>query len=126
MARARKKPLDPAINRVPLGELTIFDVTEDELDALERGSPESIFMNLAIAATSIAVSFTVALVTTKVESVKTFCILVVVTVVGYFAGLTLGLLWWQSRRSCVSVAQKIRSRVAPEGIQEGSGTESSP
>jgi len=119
MTRARKNELDPVIHRVPLDQLTIWDVTESELEALERGSPESLYLNLGIAAFSIAVSFSISLATTTVDSIKTYCLFVILAVVGYLAAVTFGLLWWQSRRSLKKVAKEIRSRRTPQGIQEG-------
>lgn len=117
MTKGEKEQLAPAIHRVPLDKLTIFEITEAELEALERGSPESLYLNLAVAVISVAVSFSIALATTDISSVKTFCFFVIVTVVGYLAALTFGLLWWQSRRSLITVAQEIRRRRTPEGIQ---------
>jgi len=109
--------LDPAIHRVRLDKLTIFEITEAELEALERGSPESLYLNLAIGVSSVAASFSTALATTEIASIRTFSVFVVVTVVGYLAGATFALLWWQSRRSLRSVASDIRNRRTPEGIQ---------
>lgn len=110
--------LDPAIHRVPLDKLTIHEITEAELEALERGSPESLFLNLAIAVLSVAVSFSAALATTQIESIWTFCVFVILCVVGYLAGITFGLLWLQSRKSLKSVARAIRSRNPAGGIQQ--------
>ncbi len=123
MTRPQKPQLDPAIHRVRLDKLTIFEITEAELEALERGSPESLYLNLAIAALSIAASFLIALLTTKIEDVRTFCVFVIVCGLGFIAGITLGLLWWQSRRSLKNVARDIRSRMPPEGVQEDVGTD---
>ena len=69
---------DPAIHRVRLDRLTIFEITEAELEALELGSPDSIYLNLGIAATSFSTSFLVALLTTTINDVKTFCVFVIV------------------------------------------------
>jgi len=109
--------LAPSIDFVPLGTLTVFAITQAELDALERGSPESLYLNLAVGVSSAAVSFSVALATTKIESIRTFCFFVNVTVIGYLAAITFGLLWWQARRSLKTVAQEIRQRRIPKGIQ---------
>ncbi len=116
-----KTPPDPAIHRIPLGKLRIFEITEGELEALERGSPESIFLNLAIAVLSIAISFSVALATSKIENDRTFDVFVIVTSVGYVAGTTFGLLWFISRRTLRNVSAEIRSRIPPEGIQVDGG-----
>ena len=113
-----KTPLDPAIHRIRLDKLRIFEITEAELEALERGSSESIFLNLAIAVLSIAISLSIALATTKIENDRTFYVFVIVTSVGYIAGIAFGLLWIISRWSLKNVSADIRSRIPPEGVQE--------
>lgn len=118
MSRTKRVQLDPAIRRVPLPEIKIFDVTEAELEELERGSPESLFLNLGIAALSTAVSFSASLSTATVGDLRVFCVIVIITVVSYLASITFGLLWWQGRRSAKSVIRRIRTRIPPEGIQE--------
>ena len=118
MAKARATPLDPVFHRVRLDSLRIFEISEAELEALERGSPESIFLNLALAVLSVAISFSVALVTTKIDSNRTFAVFVIITSLGYVAGVTFGALWLISRRSLKSVSGKIRSRIPADGIQE--------
>lgn len=119
----RERNLDPAIHRVPLDKLTIYEITEAELEALERGSPESLFLNLAIAVLSVAISFSAALATTRIESIWTFCVFVILCVVGYLAGVTFGLLWLQSRKSLKSVARAIRNRNPAGGIQQSATEE---
>jgi len=116
--RSGNTPIDPAIHRVRLDKLRIFEITEAKLEALERGSPESIFLNLGIAVLSTAISISVALTTTRTDSDRTFYAFVIVTSVGYVAGITFGLLWFISRRSLKNVSAKIRSRIPPEGVQE--------
>ena len=122
MAKASGTPLDPAIRRMRLDSLRIFEIGEAELEALERGSPESVFMNLALAVLAVAISFSISLATTKVESDRTFTVFVVITVVGYLAGATFLILWAIARRSLKSVSARIRARIPPEGIQDGSAT----
>ena len=123
MNARRRSKLDPTIEWVPLGKLTVFHVSEAELDALERGSPESLFLNLGIATLSIATSLLIALLATNIPNTKTFIVFVVVCAVCFVAGVTFGLLWWQLRRSLKKVAQEIRDRKPPEGIQEDGNTE---
>jgi hypothetical protein len=118
MNARRRTQLDPAIHRVRLDKLRIFEISEAELEALERGSSESIYLNLAIAVLSAAISFSVALATTTIEEDRTFYVFVIVTSVGYVAGVTFVLLWFMSRRSLKKVSAEIRSRIPPEGIQE--------
>lgn len=121
MTRETRKQLDPAIHRVRIDKIMIYDITEAELESLERGSPDSLFLNFSIAVLSIAISFSAALATTKIDSIFVFTVFVVLTVVGYLAGLVLLCLWWRTHTSVKSVAKDIRGRLIPEGIQEGEG-----
>ncbi|QDU80750.1 hypothetical protein Pla110_24830 [Polystyrenella longa] len=115
-------PLGPAIHRARLDKLSIFEVSESELETLERGSPDSLFLNLAIFVLSVAISFSIALGTTTITSDRVFIIFVIVTVIGYLAGATFGFLWWRSYRSVKSVAKQIRNRLSPEGVRATSET----
>lgn len=116
MSNEVPEPLAPAIRRGRLDSLNIFDVTKEELDALERGSPVSVFLNLAIFVLSVAISFSASLLTTEIPSDRTFIVFVVVTVVGYIAGATFLLLWFFTRKSIKSVVENIRKRLPPEGV----------
>jgi len=117
----RRSQFDPAIHRVPLDKLRIFEITEAELESLERASPGSILFNLAVATISVALSFSIALTTTKIDSLRTFCVFVIVTVVAWIAGITFSLFCFSLRKSLKSVSKEIRSRIPPpEGFQEQS------
>ncbi len=111
------EPLGPAIHRARLDKLSIFEVSESELETLERGSPDSLFLNLAIFVLSVAISFSITVATTTIASTRTFIVFVVVTIVGYIAGITFGLLWWRSHKSVKSVIKQIRSRLPSEGVR---------
>jgi hypothetical protein len=117
MAARKRSQLDPAIHRVPIDRLRIFDVSEDELESLERGSTESIFLNPAIGVLSVAISLSASLATATFPNDRAFYVFVILTVIGYIAGLAFGLLWLVSRKSLKSVSARIRSRIPPEGEQ---------
>lgn len=114
----RRTQLDPAIRRGRLKALRIYEISESELEALERGSPESIFLNLAIAVLSVAISVTASLATATFGNDRVFFVFVIITVVGYLAGITFAMLWFNSRRSIKNVSAEIRSRIPPDGVQE--------
>lgn len=103
------------IRRARLDRLTIYDVSESELEILERGSPNSIYLNFAIFLLSIAVSLTVALLTTTTTSTSIFIIFIVCTVVGYVGGILLLILWRRNRSSVSDCIAIIRKRLPPEG-----------
>jgi len=123
LATRKKSQLDPAIQRIPIDRLRIFDIAEDELEALERGSTESIFLNLAIGVLSIAISLSASLATATFPTDRAFYVFVILMVVGYVAGLTFGLLWFVSRKTLKSVSARIRSRIPPDGEQESDDAE---
>ena len=118
MAKVTGTPLDPAIHRGRIDSLKIFEISEAELDALERGSPESLYLNFALSILSVAISFSVALATTKIDSLRTFTVFVVITAVSFVSGITFGVLWLTSRRSLKTTAATIRARLPSAGIQE--------
>ncbi len=107
----------PEIRRARFEKLTIYEVEHSELELLERGSPDSIFLNVAIALLSVALSTTAILFTTQVLG-RTFVVFVVFAVVGYVVGVVLLLLWWRSRQSIHRCIQTIRRRLPPEGVPE--------
>ena len=117
MAARKKTTLDPAIHRVPLDRLRIFEISEAELEALERGSAESLLLNLAIGVISVALSLTASLATATFASDRVFNVFVIIVVVGYVAGVAFALLWYKSRKSLRNVSTEIRSRIPPEGEQ---------
>lgn len=117
---AKRSKLDPTIQWAPIEKITVFIVMEGELNELERGSPDSIFLNFAIATGSIAVSLLTTLLTATSFSLPVLCILVCITSVCGIAALVLIAIWWQSRKGVRSVIKEIRRRRPPdEGFQAG-------
>lgn len=106
----------PAVRRARIERLDIYEISEAELQLLERGSPESILLNFAIFLISIAASFLIALLTTEIESVRMFNVFVIITVVGFITGLVLLALWARYRRSTSTIFRQIRQRMPPEGV----------
>ncbi len=98
--------------------LTIYDVEENELEILARGSPDSLYLNFSIFLLSIATSFLVTLVTVELPT-RTFIVFVSITAIGSFLGVFLLLLWFKTRKSVSISVRKIRSRLTPsqEGFQ---------
>jgi len=99
------------IIRGKVDSLSLYEVTDSELNELERGGPDSLFLNLAVFLLSTAVSFLVALLTTDIKSVKTYCTFTVVTAVGFVGGIILGLLWLRTKTSRALVIRNIKARM---------------
>lgn len=110
--------LKPAIRRAPIAQLTIYEISEAELEILARGSANSVYLNFAIFLLSVSASFLIALLTTTITSHKTFTIFVVIAVVGAIGGILLLILWSKTRKSISDLVQTIKRRLPPEGIKE--------
>lgn len=108
----------PEIRRARFERLTIFEISESELEVLEKGSPDSIYLNVAIALLSSAISLTAVLFTATIANTAIFIIFVICTVVGYVIGIILLLLWRRSRSSVLECIKVIRKRLPPEGTAQ--------
>ena len=106
------------IRRGRVDSLTVYDVTESELLDLERGSPANIFLNFAIFLLSAAVSFLIALFSTDIQSTKTFCVFVIIAVVGLIGGVVLFVIWKKSKETTSAIIQRIKDRVPKEDAKD--------
>jgi len=102
------------VRRGKVDSLSLYEVTESELQDLERGGPASLFLNFAIFLLSTAISFLVALLSTDIKSTKIFIVFVLVTLVGFVGGGILLLIWNRSRQSTKEIIQRIKDRMPKE------------
>ena len=114
---------DPRIRRGKVDSLSLYEITESELETLEKGSPSSLFFNLSIALISISCSFLVALLSTEIASDRTFTVFVVIVAVGLIAGGVLGVLWWRTRKDVSEIISRIKERMP---LEEDSEMETDP
>lgn len=114
----RPAELLPAIRRARIDNLDIYEISEQELQLLERGSPESVYLNFAVFLLSSAVSLLSALVTMSVASLHVFTVFVVLTSIGFVGGVFLLCLWFRNRESTLAVLAQIRRRMPPDGVPE--------
>jgi hypothetical protein len=110
--------VNPRIRRGRVDSLTIYEITESELETLENGSPASLHLNFSIFFISTAISFLTALLTTTIANIRVYCFFVVVMVVSFALGIILGVLWFRERKSATLLSKKIRQRVPPESVNE--------
>jgi len=97
------------IGRIP--QLNIYQITEDELQTLENGGSDPIYLNFAIFTISTAIAFLITLLTIQIDSTRLFVIFLVVTILGLSLGLVLLTLWWRSRKSIKRLVNKIKERI---------------
>lgn len=103
------------VKRGRVDSLTVYEVTDHELDSLARGGPASLLLNFGLFLLSAGISFLIALITTDIASTRTFCVFVVVTLVSFIGAITLLLLWNANRASLSDMVRKIRERMPSEG-----------
>ena len=101
----------PKIVRGQVDSLSLFEITDYELELLEQGAPNAIYLNFAIFFISIAVSFLTALLTVEIKSQNIFTVFVVLTVVGFSVGGVLIILWFKTRTRISILVSKIKARV---------------
>lgn len=99
------------ILRGPIDSLSLYEITDYELELLEEGSPSSTFLNFAIFFFSIGASFCTTLFTVPIASLFMFAVFVIVTVIGAFASIVLFVLWRRTRSRTRDLCKKIRARV---------------
>jgi hypothetical protein len=99
------------VRRARVDSITVYDVTEQELEQLEKGGGGGIYLNLCLSIFSIAASFLIAVITTKIESDRQFAIFIIITTVGFLGALVLGILWWRCRESVTAVVLSIKRRM---------------
>ena len=113
---------EPRIVRGRVDSLSLYEITEHELDALAKGSPSSLQLNFGIFSLTIGLSSLSTLLTVTISSVQIFTAYVVLAVVGCFLGAYLGILWYRMRGSVSDVVDRIRGRIAQDSpIPDESG-----
>jgi hypothetical protein len=111
----------PRIRRGRVDSLSLYEVTESELDLLENGSPASNYLNFAIALLSVGISFMTTIFSATFESDRVFYVFVIVATVSTIIGLILMRLWWSSAESVGAVVKHIRSRLKDDDGDSAEG-----
>ena len=101
------------INRGKLGSISLYEVTENELNLLERGSPASTYLNFSIGLSSVGISFLISIFSTKIENIKIYVVFWVVTLITIIAGVVLFVVWRQANKATENVIQRIKNRMTP-------------
>jgi hypothetical protein len=104
---------EPIIRVVPMGTITIYHVSEDELRLIEAGGPSSVYLNFAIGLLSVGVSFGTNLALAEIKSLRVYLAFVVVNVISLLAGLVLLVLWRRESKASRTTIQTIRARAVP-------------
>lgn len=105
----------PPVKRVKVDSLVIYDVKEDELKDLERGTPCSIYLNWALSLFSAFISFFIA----DIVSINfsqgcnaTAVFFISFTICSGIISIILFCLWFRHRGDLKKVIEQIRERAS--------------
>ena len=102
----------PRIVKGRVQSISIFEMSEIELETLERGSRSEAMLNLMISAFTTAVSFLATLLTIDLTSKPVvFTVFTVIAVIGFASGIILLVLWLRTKSDRNEVIKRIRGRI---------------
>ena len=99
------------VRRGRVDSLSLYEITDHELDILEKGSPNSVYLNFGILSLTIGLSFLSSLLSVEIESNRVFFVFVILTTVGTLFGIILLVIWYRMRSAVSDVVQKIKNRI---------------
>lgn len=100
------------VTRGKYDSITLYEITDYELDTLKKGSPTSIYLNFSIFLLSTAISFLITLITGSYQSTSIeFVIFTIICVVGFIVGIILLILWFRNKSDMKDLCDKIENRV---------------
>ncbi|WP_125334742.1 hypothetical protein [Brucella anthropi] len=108
---SREGSISLRIIRGQVDSLSLYEITDYELELLEKGSPSSTYFNFAVFFFSVGVSFLTTLVTVDIESIYVFSVFTCFTIIGLSASTVLFVLWKNTHSSNRALCMKIRARV---------------
>lgn len=105
----------PAIRRARLDNLTIYEISDGELEIIANGSPDSIYLTISVSLLTLALSLLGSLLLTEIKSNAILFLFIALVVSGFVAGGILLILWKRSSSSVATCVTAIRKRLPPEG-----------
>lgn len=111
--RAEHSVFDPFYRVAPLGEIKVYPLTEEELDAIGRGSPGSIFLNFALALLPLSAAFLITLLTTTIDNLGTLVFFISACIICFISGTICLVLARHYHKTTIKVIERIKSRMPP-------------
>lgn len=94
---------------IKTGIVKIYQVKEYELDELGKGNQADIYLNFAIACSSVFFSFLASLLSLNISQNTAFYIFVCITIISFLASTVLFTLWWNQKKSKEDILRKIKA-----------------
>lgn len=102
-------PTQPRIVRGYFDSLSLYEITDYELEQLSQGAPSSTYLNFSIFFLSVAIAFLTTLLTVNITD-RIFTVFVLITIVGFSFGVVLLILWFRTRTRISKLVEKIKAR----------------
>lgn len=96
------------VRRAMMDSITIYEITEDEFEELQKPSDASFNLTFFVAFLSFFVSFLITILTTEIKSIKIYNFFVIVIVVSFCASIFFGI---QTIRDYKTLKNKRRKLV---------------
>jgi hypothetical protein len=114
MSERRREEL--IVERHRYGQLILYEVAGDELDRLDNEtSAIGDDASICLFSLATAISFSIALATTEIDSLRTFAVFVIVTILGYASTVIFGIKWARDKKLRTNIIKRIKERVGPLG-----------
>lgn len=110
------------INRGKLDSLNIYEVSERELQIIEKGSNDSIFLNFGIFFLSVAISFFVVLFTVdffyddRDDLLIKFIVFLCVAILTLIGSIICFVAWWRNKDDFKSTIAEIKQRMKEKKV----------
>lgn len=103
------------VERGGLGSIKVYEITADELDALEKGEPNAVLKDWGLMLTPIGAAYIPVLIFFEKpeENLVKFVLFAIATAVSLLAGVICFSIWWKGRRGKQTVIEKIKGRMKP-------------
>lgn len=108
MTNDEASQFEPIVIVYPLKKLEVYQISGDQLKALERGSPDSPIFNFSIFFLGSCISLIIALATCSFESDRKFYVFVILALGCGITCIILFLLWIFKRKGETSVIDEIK------------------
>ena len=115
---SKPRPIDDSkplrVRRGRVESVDLYEIKDNELDALEKGTPAELQLNFAVFLLSIAFGAISSLFTASFPNKTIETIFIVIGVSGILIGAYLLIAWSRTRSTVKVLCQRIRERIPPE------------
>lgn len=105
------------VRRGRVGSVDLYEITDSELDTLEKGSPANMQLNFAVFLLAVAFAAIIALCTAEFNNQTIEIAFIVVSVVGILLGLYFLISCFRNHTSTKTICSKIRNRISSPEVK---------